>query len=190
MATMEVLLEGLPGDVEQKTWAQRIATMPMRMGGLGLRSATRMSPAAYCASWADALHMTSQRLPEVANDIVTQLAEEPAGCLAELQSAANDLDRCGFVGRPSWEALKAGARPLAPEVTEPGEWFQGWQHHASSFFRVPQPGDHGVVSVVGCRPGRIQVQARVPCSTDPQLSWSTKCNPDHRSTVRVRFSVG
>ena len=24
--------------------------------------------------------------------------------------------------------------------------------------------------------GRIQVQARVPCSTDPQLRWSTKCN--------------
>ena len=132
MATMEALLEGLPGDVEQKTWAQTIATMPMRMGGLGLRSATRMSPAAYWASWANALHMISQRLPEGANDIVTQLAGEPAGCLAELQSAANELDRCGFVGRPSWEALKAGARPPAPEVTEPGEWLHGWQHHASS----------------------------------------------------------
>ena len=102
--------------------------MPMRMGGLGLRSATRMSPAPYWASWADALHMISQRLPEVANDIVTQLAGEPVGCLAELQGAANDLDRCGFVERPSWEALKAGARPPAPEVTEPGEWLHGWQH--------------------------------------------------------------
>ena len=96
MATMEALLEGLPGDVEQKTWAQRIATMPMRMGGLGLRSATRMSPAAYWASWADALHMISQRLPEVANDIVTQLAGEPAGCLAELQGAMS------WIGAVSW----------------------------------------------------------------------------------------
>ena len=51
MATMEALPEGLPGDVGLKTWAQRIATMPIRMGGLGLRSATRMSPAAYWASW-------------------------------------------------------------------------------------------------------------------------------------------
>ena len=88
--------------------------MPMRMGGLGLRSATRTSPTAYWASWADALHMISQRLPEVANDIVTQLAGEPAGCLAELQSAADDLDRCGFVGRPSWEALNTGANHMHP----------------------------------------------------------------------------
>ena len=48
MANMEALFEGLPGDVEQKMLAQRIAIM--RMGGLGLRSATRMSPAAYWAS--------------------------------------------------------------------------------------------------------------------------------------------
>ena len=45
VATMEALLGGLPGDAEQKTWARRIATMPMRMG-LGLRSATRIYPAA------------------------------------------------------------------------------------------------------------------------------------------------
>ena len=49
-----------------------------------------------------ALHMVSQRLPEVANDIVTQLAGEPEGCLAELQGAACNLDRCGFVGGPSF----------------------------------------------------------------------------------------
>ena len=36
MATMEALLEGLPGDVEQKTWAQRIATLPVRVGGFGV----------------------------------------------------------------------------------------------------------------------------------------------------------
>ena len=65
-------------------------------------------PAAYWA-WVDALHMISQRFPEVANDIVTQLAGELVGCLAELQGAANDLDWCGFVKRSSWEALKAGA---------------------------------------------------------------------------------
>ena len=42
-------------------------------------------------------------------------------------------DRSGFVGRPTWEALRAGARaPLPPEGAEPGEWQHGWQHHASS----------------------------------------------------------
>ena len=82
LATMGALLGGLPGDAEQKTWARRIAT--------------------NLASWADALHMVSQQLPEVANDTVTQLAGEPQGCVAELQRAARDLDRCVFVGRPSW----------------------------------------------------------------------------------------
>ena len=66
MATMETLLEGLPGFPEQKRWAREIATLPMRMGGLGLRSARRISAAAYWASWADAIHMISQRLPGVA----------------------------------------------------------------------------------------------------------------------------
>ena len=99
MATMEALLGGLPGDAEQKTWAREIATLPMRLGGLGLISASRISPAAHWSSWADALHMVSQRLPEVANDIVTQLTGEPEGCLAELQGAARHLDRCGFVRR-------------------------------------------------------------------------------------------
>ena len=65
---METLSRGgLTGD-EQKHVAQRIATLPMRLGGLGLRSASRMSHAAYWASWADSLQMIAQRLPTVAAD--------------------------------------------------------------------------------------------------------------------------
>ena len=209
MATMEALLEGMPGDVEQKTWAQRLATMPMRMGGLGLRSATRMSPAAYWASWADALHMISQRLPEVANDIVTQLQGEPAGFLAELQGAANELDRCGLWGDPVGKRLKAGARQPAPEVTKPGEWAPRLATSCVFFFRVPLPGDHGVVSVVACRPGppsvafrsrrgflvpRVPNSAGVPSATCAVSNIASRkdevATTDHRSTVRLRFSVG
>ena len=58
--------------------------------------------ATYCASWADALQMVDQRLPEVANKVVNRLAvdDEPAGCLGELRGAASELDRHGFVGPP------------------------------------------------------------------------------------------
>ena len=42
-------------------------------GGLGLRSASRKAPAAFWASWADALHMIDQRLPRVSRTIVGQL---------------------------------------------------------------------------------------------------------------------
>ena len=58
--------------------------------------------------------------------------EEPVGSLGELQEAAQSLDRCGFVARPSWAALRGGARPPLCLNSEPGEWQHGWQFHASS----------------------------------------------------------
>ena len=87
-----------------------------------------MAPAAYWASWADALQMVDQRLPEVANRVVNRLAdEEPAGCLGELRGAASQLDRHGFVGRPDWHTLRSGARPEASPNAEPAEWPHGWE---------------------------------------------------------------
>ena len=114
MLAMEQLLGGLPGDEVQQAEAKVIATMPMRLGGLGLRSADRMAHAAYWASWADALHMIAGRLPEVANRVVVDELNEGGdleGCLAEVSAAADRLDRQGFVGRPSWADLKEGVRP-------------------------------------------------------------------------------
>ena len=105
----------------------------MRMGGLGLRSVARM-PAAYWASWADALPMVHERPPGVAQNAVTALEgdDELEGCLGELRVAAVALDRQGFVGRPQWGALQMGARPPPAHDTEPGEWAHGWQHYAAS----------------------------------------------------------
>ena len=72
----EEILGGLPGDEVQKGRAKEIATMPMRLGGLGLRSAARMAPAAFWVSWADALLLISKRLPEVANRVTVELTRE------------------------------------------------------------------------------------------------------------------
>ena len=111
-----------------------VATLPMRMG-LGLRSATRCAEAAYCASWADALHMVGQRNPEVEDMVVRTVNQrEPPreGCLAELHQAGARLDREGFWWRPTWQALHDGARPEEYVVGEPGEWQHGWQCWASS----------------------------------------------------------
>ena len=134
MLAMEQLLGGLPGDEVQQAEAKVIATMPMRLGGLGLRSADRMAHAAYWASWADALHMIAGRLPAVANRVVDELneGEDLEGCFAEVSAAADRLDRQGFVERPLWADLKEGVRPPFPISHEPGEWQPGWQHHASS----------------------------------------------------------
>ena len=51
-------------DVTQVAMARHITTLPMRMGGLGLRSAVRTAAGVCWASWADALHML-HRLPHL-----------------------------------------------------------------------------------------------------------------------------
>ena len=122
--TAKTLLDGVPAANEAE----------MRMGGLGLRSAARCAPTAYWASWADALHMISQRTPDVAHDVLRRLSlEEPiGGCLGEVRDASSELDRKGFWWRPSWPELHEGKRPPKTEIREPGEWPHGWQYWASS----------------------------------------------------------
>ena len=60
-------------------WAQ----LPLRMGGCGMRSALRSSPAAYWASVADTLPMMKTRSPNLAAAFLEQLlgSESPAPCL-------------------------------------------------------------------------------------------------------------
>ena len=94
--TVVAIMHGLPGSDVEVEEARRVATLPMRMGGLGLRSATRCAEAAYWASWADALHMVGQRNPEVADMVVRTVSQrEPPhqGCLTELHQAGARLDR-------------------------------------------------------------------------------------------------
>ena len=45
---------------------QDVATMPLSLGGLGLRDAVRTSPPAFWASWADCIAMVRARHPDVA----------------------------------------------------------------------------------------------------------------------------
>ena len=51
LRVMDTLL-ALSGDPQEVEVAHNIASLPMRLGGLGLRRAQRMAPAAYWASWA------------------------------------------------------------------------------------------------------------------------------------------
>ena len=126
-----------PGNDEQAHMAKLLATLPMRLGGLGLRSAARTAPAAYWASWADALAMIHGRAPSVAADAVTALdGSDPRGdargALAEVRAAGEQLSREGFLQRPSWASLRDGVRPQKHLGAEPGEWAHGWQYFASS----------------------------------------------------------
>ena len=119
-----------------------VATLHMRLGGLGLRSAQRLAHAACWASWADALPMISDRLPVVATSIVTALENQDArGCLGELSEAAHRLDREGFVSGPDWRALSGGARP--PVVSKRRAWRVATRLAVPGvfLFRTPLSGD-------------------------------------------------
>ena len=60
-----------------------ISSLPVGLGGLGLKSARRMVPGTHSSSWTDALAMIHQRLHRVADSITDKLdgAVAVIGCL-------------------------------------------------------------------------------------------------------------
>ena len=62
--------------------SRELASVPLLLGGLGLRSATLTREAAYWVSWADCLFMVRNRHPVVADRILDGL-----NCMDELGSS-------------------------------------------------------------------------------------------------------
>ena len=123
----------IPEDQCEAT-ARTASTMPLLLGGMGLRSAVRTSVPAYWASWGDCLHMVHQRHPDVARVLVDQLeggADTPY--LSAAVACARELEGVQGFHPPSWTALVFGARPPPPEQEfEMDALKGGWQHEASS----------------------------------------------------------
>ena len=63
-------------DLAGRALARKIATLPGRKAGLGLRSAKRTAPCAYWASWVSTLHVMSAQTPDLADAVVWQLGSE------------------------------------------------------------------------------------------------------------------
>ena len=110
-----------------------VVQLPFREGGLGLRSAARLAPAAYWASWADCLSQVHARAPEVRTQLLRELEGPPsrAHCVREAQHASAVLAAEGMEV-PEWSKFSdphfRAPQPVDPEV---GEWTHGWQCHAS-----------------------------------------------------------
>ena len=115
----------------------QIAQLPFQQGGLNLRSAVALAPAAYWASWADTLPVLHRQLPRFAADVVARLgAGEPVGPTLRgvLQSQAA-LAAAGF-DLPTWDAVILGAQ-APPQSNEPGDHLpepsaRGWQAPAAA----------------------------------------------------------
>ena len=89
--------------------ARDVSSLPLSLGGLGLRSATRTRVSAYWASWADTLPMVQSRHPQIADIMVYQLegvTESP--CMGAASSAAAELDKLDDLVVPRWSELAAG----------------------------------------------------------------------------------
>ena len=112
-----------------------IASLPLVLGGLGLRSVGRSGVPAHWASWADCIPMIFERHPMVAERLLRELEGHPTTpCLRAAVSAAQSLDGVLGWSPPSWTALANGERPEShpPEEFEPGTRRGGWQHEAAS----------------------------------------------------------
>ena len=69
-----------------ETNARQLAELPLRLGGLGLRSAVRTAPSAFLASWADCMPTLAKRYPQAARRLLQEL-ECPHPTLASVKAA-------------------------------------------------------------------------------------------------------
>ncbi len=137
--TLSALLDDPVAPEHELSRATSVSRLPLRFGGLGLRCATRLAPAAYWASWCDCLPMIQQRHPALAAFFVESLSlpaeeEATADCLQEARAARTALLGDGYEDCPTWPQVLQGARPRQPaaaEAAEPGDWAHGWQFWAA-----------------------------------------------------------
>ena len=105
------------------------------MGGLGIRSCTRLAAAIHWAAWADSFENLHKRFPTLAAKITRALDEgSTAPSLQYVRDSVEWLRGVGFTC-PSWLDLKNGARPLRPEQigaeSDPTHFKHGWQFYAT-----------------------------------------------------------
>ena len=110
-------------NLDQREDIRSSANLPLVLGGVGLRSASRISASACWASWADCLPMVFARHRGVALAIVAQLEGHPdTPFLGAAAACARSLVGTMGFDPSSWQALCEGVRPraLEPDEMEPG----------------------------------------------------------------------
>ena len=78
----------------QSAEAKPAASMPLKLGGMGLRDAVRVAVPAYWASWADCMPMIFNRHPLVANLFVHELEGAPEGAFRCCSRSQEGSDWC------------------------------------------------------------------------------------------------
>ena len=122
--------------------ARSTATLPLTLGGLGLRRSERSRVVAHWASWPDTLPMIQERHPAVAELIIGSLQEGPL----------------------EWTALAGGLRPepREPELHEPG-CQSGLAARSSQPGRAPLSGCMHLATPHSHTPRHVEVPERPSC---------------------------
>ena len=104
-------------DEQRLDRARSIMGLPARMGGLGLRSAARMAPAAYWASWADALPTIQLRQPGAAAELLHRFTQGAGSCacIDSAKQCRQGLVEAGYADCPEWPPLLGGANSQRPK---------------------------------------------------------------------------
>ena len=116
--------------------AARVAQLALRHGGLGLRSAALHAPAAYWASWADAVAVLHVRDAPLVNSLVQALDNRSVlewSPVQDLAQASDALAEAGFAV-PRWADLPRHCPAPAPDDADPDDPdvpYRGWQRSAS-----------------------------------------------------------
>ena len=124
------------GSLEKDKLAQDVATLPGRLGGLGLRAAVRTAPSAYWASWVSTLAVFAQKTPLFSAWVLRELNDRPSEvpCLSELVLCAAEVEAAGAVELPTWaEAAEGAAPPKLDDGLDAADFERGWQCYAASF---------------------------------------------------------
>ena len=90
---------------------QEATTLPMSLGGLGLRSALRTKVAAFWSSWSDCSPMIQARHPAVATELVRQLEGfSTSPTLQKASTSSRELTGIAGFEPPTWREMAKGSR--------------------------------------------------------------------------------
>ena len=109
-----------------------VGSLPLHMGGLGLRSACRMAHAACCGSWSDCLSTIRQRHANTARTTVEALLFPPASAIHLVRHLAEQCwPQRGSRAHVGFSSFKGYVpKPVFVEI-KPGVSTHGWQFFAS-----------------------------------------------------------
>ena len=106
----------LESDIPDTSW--EVANLPFSIGGLGLRKGSRISVAAYWASWADCLHTVQTQHPVLGVQISAALSQGGIGQHMEAAATCRERLLDVSVKAPLWEDVARGAQPVATQKVE------------------------------------------------------------------------